>query len=94
MGRPRKNSEITTWREKHFAELEKSLQAAIAIRDDPDVDAKVRVAAIHEINRMLGVAPPKHPPAEKAGKANEPLAPKPDLSEEEKAKLDELIGLL
>ena len=60
-------AEVAAWRASHFDQLEKSLQAAIAIRDDPDTSAKDRNESIKIIGRLLDAMSP-----EKSGAARPP----------------------
>lgn len=50
-----KPNELAEWRASKFDELERTLQVAIQIRDDPETPAKERVAAIVAISRLLGI---------------------------------------
>ena len=53
-----KPKELQAWREKHFPQLEATLNVLKAIRDDPEASNKDRIEASKSIGRLLSAMSP------------------------------------
>ena len=84
-----KKTELAAWRRKHFTQLEKSIQVAIKIRDEPESGAKCRAEAIKIIGRLLGALQPEKTP-ESRSKDISFESVKPKISDSLREKLERL----
>ena len=57
--RTKKADTLAEWRKTNFAETQKCLEVAKAIRDDPEATNKDRIESIKAIARMLGSLAPE-----------------------------------
>lgn len=79
---------LADFRKKHFKEMEKNLEVARSIRDNPDEAAKNRNEAVKIISRMLGsLVPEKIEPKSTAP----PAAKERQLTKEEIADLNKQL---
>jgi len=74
---------LDSLRSKYTDELEKTLQAYVAIRDDAKAPAAARVNAGKRIEAMMGVP--------RTAEERQPPAPVPTASESPAPKLDEAV---
>lgn len=88
MPKSSKSQAIQEFREEHLGELKKSMEAAIAIRDDPDSTARDKNEAIKIIARLLGALTPEKVDSPKMAESKDRIV----LSAEETASLDKLIA--
>ena len=79
---------IGAWRERHFKQLEETLNVAISIRDNDKANAKDRIEAGKLIARMLHALQPER----EGTKMGATSTQKPILKPEHQTILDEILS--
>ena len=79
------NKELSSWRSKHFKELEATLKVLRTIRDDPEASHKDRIEASKSIGRMLSaMSPSKSGDSKPEAKKNEHMPTEDERDEIER----------
>jgi hypothetical protein len=86
--RTKRADTLAEWRKTNFAETQKCLEVAKAIRDDPKATNKDRIESIKAIARMLGSLAPERIAVPKGTAGDETK----ELTLDEQTRLDNLLN--